>query len=125
MAGVSDLREMLRGMAPVLAGEPYGIWVQPEAPEMAGVFALVAEEEGLTVIAPLARRPGGEAWARISLALHSDLAAVGLTAAFATALAARGISANVMAGFHHDHIFVPWARRLDAMEALRALAQGA
>ncbi len=36
MAGVSDLREMLHGMAPVLAGEPYGIWVQAEAPEMAG-----------------------------------------------------------------------------------------
>ncbi len=66
-----------------------------------------------------------EPWARISLTLHSDLAAVGLTAAFAAALAAAGISANVVAGFYHDHIFVPWERRGDAMEALHALSRDA
>ena len=49
MAGISDLGAMLRGMEPVLADEPYGITVQP-AP-VAGAFAIVAEDEGLTVIA--------------------------------------------------------------------------
>jgi uncharacterized protein len=54
--------------------------------------------------------------------VHSDLAAVGLTAAFAGALASEGISCNVIAGFHHDHLFVPWERRADAMAALGRLA---
>ena len=61
-------------------------------------------------------------WARISLTVHSDLAAVGLTAAIAAALTSRGISANVVAGFYHDHVFVPWDRRGDAMAALRELS---
>jgi hypothetical protein len=123
MAAISDLQQMLRGMEPVLAAEPYGFTVQPGP--VAGAFACVAEAEGLTVIAPLSVVAAEVPWARISLTLHSDLAAVGLTAAFAAALAARGISANVVAGFHHDHIFVPWDRRGDAMEALRALARDA
>ena len=85
-------------------------------------FATVAEAEGLTVVAPLAALGGGEPWARISLTVHSDLAAVGLTAAFATALGREGISCNVIAGMHHDHLFVPWDRRENAMAALRALS---
>lgn len=123
MAGISDLTQMLRGMEPVLAAEPYGITVQATA--VVGAFALVAEDEGMTVIAPLSLVPAEAAWARISLTLHSDLAAVGLTAAFARALAEVGISANVVAGFYHDHIFVPWERRGDAMAALKALARDA
>jgi hypothetical protein len=56
------------------------------------------------------------------LTIHSDLAAVGLTAAFSAALARDGISCNVIAGLHHDHLFVPWDRRGDALRALEALA---
>ena len=62
--------------------------------------------------------------ARISLSVHSALTAVGLTAAVATALAARRISANVVAGFHHDHILMPWDRRMAAMAALQTLSDG-
>ena len=123
MAGVSDLQQMLRGMEPVLADEPYGITVQAEP--VAGAFACVAEDEGLTVIAPVSVLAAEAHWARISLTLHSDLAAVGLTAAFAAALGEHGISANVVAGYYHDHIFVQWERRTDAMAALRALARDA
>jgi hypothetical protein len=57
--------------------------------------------------------------------MHSSLEAVGLTAAVATALAARGIAANVIAGARHDHVFVPAARADDALAALRDLAAGA
>ncbi|WP_255595015.1 ACT domain-containing protein [Lysobacter sp. BMK333-48F3] len=59
------------------------------------------------------------AW--LSLRVHSALQAVGLTAAVAQALAARGIACNVLAGYHHDHLLVPAARREDALAALLAL----
>jgi len=55
--------------------------------------------------------------------VHSSLEAVGMTAALAKALTEAGISANVVAAYHHDHIFVPWARRHDALAALEALAR--
>ena len=126
MAAVSDLQAMIRGMEPVLAADPYGIEVSDR--EVRGAFARIAEAEGMTVIAPVADLTAAGVvvtaqWARISLTLHSALSAVGLTAAFARALADQGISANVVAGYHHDHIFVAWADRDRAMMALRALAR--
>lgn len=117
-----DLAVLLRGMEPVLHPEPYGFAVWEGALPFQP-FATVAEAEGLTVVAPVADLGGGEAWARISLTVHSDLAAVGLTAAFATALAAEGISCNVIAGVHLDHLFVQWDRREAAMAALRELSR--
>jgi len=129
MAGETDLRRMLRGMNPELHPEPYGIVVGTGAP-VAGVFAMIAEAEGTTLVAAAdVLRAAGfvlpEVWARISLRLHSDLAAVGLTAAFSTALAQQGISANVIAGYHHDHVLVQWDRRAAAMDALLGLARDA
>ena len=122
----TDLAVLLRTMEPVLSAEPYGYavcdGVLPLRP-----FATVAEAEGMTVVAPLAAmRAAGMAsdpWARISLTVQSDLAAVGLTAAFAGVLGAEGISCNVIAGYHHDHLFVQWDRREDALAALRALSR--
>ena len=127
MPGVSDLSRLLATMEPALHDSPYGYAVVIAPVE--GAFAHVAEEEGLTVIAShavllAAGIDPGPPWARISLSVHSDLAAVGLTAALATALADKGISANVVAGFHHDHIFLPWPHRYEALAALKALSHG-
>jgi len=119
--GERDLTLLLQGMAPQLHAEPYGFAVRDGAPPFQP-FATVAEAEGLTVVAPLALLGDHPPWARISLRVHSDLAAVGLTAAFAQALAAEGISCNVIAGLHHDHLFVPWDRRQAALAALERLA---
>ena len=120
-----DLAVLLRTMDPELHAAPYGIAVADGALPFQP-FATVAESEGLTVVAPLVTLEAAglvsEPWARISLTVHSDLAAVGLTAAFAAALAAEGISCNVIAGVYHDHLFVQWERRADAMAALRALS---
>lgn len=90
--------------------------------------AIIYEDEGPTVVL---RREDADrleigydfvaAW--ITLRVHSDLAAVGLTAAFSTALADAGISCNVLAGFHHDHLLVPADRRDDALEVLAALTE--
>ena len=50
--------------------------------------------------------------------MHSSLIAVGLTAAVSGTLAAHNISANIIAAFFHDHLFVP---QEDAERALAAL----
>src|SRR5262249_52470071 len=54
--------------------------------------------------------------------VHSNLAAVGLTATVSTRLAAAGISCNVIAGNLHDHLFVPHDRGLEALQILNQLA---
>lgn len=122
----SDLATLLRTMEPVLFPRPYGYVLSDEAASFP-VFATVAEAEGRTVVAELADLEAAghrsAPWARISLTVQSDLAAVGLTAAFAGALGRQRISCNVIAGFHHDHLFVPWDRRFDAMAALEALSR--
>ena len=59
------------------------------------------------------------AW--ITLQVHSALGAVGLTAAVSRVLTEAGISANVVAGFTHDHLFVPHDRADDAVRTLVAL----
>ena len=116
MAGERDLSRLLQALNPRLFPERYGFSATAEATLQEGQFALVREEEGLTLIQP---DPSGE-WARISLGVHSSLDAVGLTAALSSRLADSGISANIVAGLFHDHLFVPWDRREDALDCLRS-----
>ena len=130
MAGETNLALLLQSMTPILDADPYGYVVAKDEFELANTdtFATVQEAEGLTLIAKASvlRTAGYEItpeWARISLKIHSSLQAVGLTAAFATALGNVGVSANVIAGYYHDHIFVQWDRRHDAMSALLALSR--
>ena len=115
---VGDLAGMLAGMAPVLDPREWR-FVLVESDQPAAAFALIREEEGTTAI--IAGEGGG--FARITLMVHSALEGVGLTAAVSGALAAAGIACNVVAGFHHDHLFVPWDRRLEALDILQRLAQ--
>jgi hypothetical protein len=63
------------------------------------------------------------AW--ITLTVHSDLQSVGLTAAVSAALAEAEISCNVVAGVHHDHLFVPVARAEEAVAVLKRLMASA
>ena len=116
--GATDLARLVAELKPALSQERYKFEATDRAildPEM---FALVREDESLTAIRA---DPDGE-WARISMGVHSSLEAVGLTAALSTVLASAGISANVVAALHHDHIFVQWGRRDDALKALNSLA---
>lgn len=120
MAGapVSDLAGMLAGMAPVLDTRAWRfVLVEGHAP--ADAFAVIREDEDTTAIIAT---DGGE-FAHITLMVHSALEGVGLTAAVSGALAAAGIACNVVAGFHHDHLFIPWERRDEALERLQRLAQ--
>ena len=56
--------------------------------------------------------------------MHPALDAVGLTAAVSTALADAGLSCNVMAGYHHDHLLVPADRGAEAIAVLSDLSRG-
>lgn len=81
---------------------------------------IVEESRARTAGLPIVFRA---AW--VTLDVHSDLAAVGLTAAVASALADAGIACNVIAAAHHDHLFVPLDAADAALAALSALQQRA
>ena len=58
----------------------------------------------------------------ISLGVESSLEAVGLTACISTALTRHHICANVIAGYYHDHFFVPRDRASEAMRVINSIA---
>lgn len=117
MAGERDLARLLQGLRPKLCSERYLFAETADATLRDGQFALIREDEGLTSIRP---DPAGD-WARISLEVHSSLEAVGLTAEISSRLTEKGISANIVAALNHDHLFVPWDRREEALAVLRSL----
>ena len=116
---VSELSAMLAGMAPVLDGRAW-FFVLIEGEPPADAFAVIREDEGTTAI--LAGERAGMPFARITLTVHSALEGVGLTAAVSGALTEAGIACNVVAGYHHDHLFVPWDRREETLGVLQRLA---
>jgi len=115
LGGDRDLSRLLAALDPHLHAERYSFVATSDSTLADTDFAIVREAEGLTRI----RTDAAGDWARISLKVHSSLEAVGLTAVLSARLAEAGISANIVAALHHDHIFVPWDRRADALAALR------
>jgi uncharacterized protein len=129
MTGETNLQTLLQTMQPLLHQGEYVFCTVPLSTTMdtSGAIMVMREAEGLTLVLP---RPTADAlglpytcpMAWITLTVHSSLEAVGLTAAFAKALADAGISCNTVAGFYHDHLFVPYKDAGRAMEALGQLA---
>lgn len=135
MAGETDLVNLLKHMRPELQPGLYVFATLGPAEQAMDLSALAPlctfrEAEGLTLIleqavaAKAGLRHSGP-MRQITLMIHSALEAVGLTAAFAAALTREGISANVVAGYYHDHIFVPELDAARAVKALEALSRGA
>ncbi|MFB8405995.1 ACT domain-containing protein [Streptomyces sp. NPDC055912] len=123
-----DLTRLLAGMRPELDPGRY-VFTTVDGPAPAGVAPVVTviEDEGLTLVvrqeeADAAGLPYDYVAGRITLRVHSALDAVGLTAAVAGALAGEGLSCNVVAGFHHDHLFVEHTRAEEALAVLEGLA---
>jgi len=126
--GEIDLDTLLRGLSPRLnSGRYVYTQVQTGVPAGADPVVVVREDEELTLI--MTQEQADEldlayefvaAW--ITLQIHSALEAVGLTAVVSRVLTDAGISANVVAGYTHDHVFVPHDRASDAMRALATLA---
>jgi uncharacterized protein len=97
-----------------------------DCPELEPLAAYM-EAEGLTLLIPRDRAdayglPYEAAFKGLTLSVHSSLAAVGFTAAVASRLAEHHISANVIAAYYHDHIFIQAEQAEHAIEALRDLA---
>lgn len=130
MDPISELDKLLSELTPHLEAGEFVFCSVPSAAQVpVGLepFATVREAEGLTLVvsAEQAHRVGlpfQGLYRLISLQVYSSLDAVGLTAAVAKALADEGISANVIAGYHHDHLLVPVGRSGDALTALARLA---
>jgi uncharacterized protein len=128
------LSELITALDPVLQAEGYVFCSFPAARygdhrELQPVAA-VREAEGLTLVIPRARADEqhlayDSVFRLITLQVCSSLEAVGLTAAFSACLTAHGISANVLAGFHHDHVLVQAAEAERALAALQSLARSA
>ncbi|MGR5387881.1 ACT domain-containing protein [Vibrio crassostreae] len=131
MAAITDLDLLLKSMSPEFIDGSYvfctvggGLadYVQLNP------ISTFREKEGLTLVlkeevATKAQLDFDGVFSLITLSVHSSLEAVGLTAAFATKLGSYGISANVIAGFYHDHIFVQKDKAEAAMSALREFSE--
>ncbi|VXD16237.1 ACT domain-containing protein [Marinoscillum sp. 108] len=129
MTGETNLTTLIRSMMPEL--QP-GEYVFASVTNLSGIsredtICEFREAEGTTVVLERKRADAlgisydfVASW--ITLKVHSSLAAVGLTAVFATALAKSNISCNVMAGYYHDHIFVDAGDAQRAVDVLRGLS---
>jgi hypothetical protein len=152
VSGETDLARLLASMSPVPRPGRYVFVTTPVADTHTGdtepgdtdpgaavpggtapvpsvrILASILEDEGLSILT--SQSEADEAglgydyvagW--ITLRVHSALAAVGLTAAVSEVLAAAGISCNVVAGYHHDHLLVPHERVGEAVELLDGLSR--
>ncbi|MEZ8966338.1 ACT domain-containing protein [Vibrio breoganii] len=131
MSGIKELDQLLKSMKPHLVDgefvfctvegklsdyvelDPVGTFIEPEGLTLV-LERSVAEQHQLSF---------DGAFRMITLTVHSSLEAVGLTAAVSTKLAEKGISANVIAAYYHDHIFVQAAKAELALQALNEFSE--
>jgi uncharacterized protein len=129
MNGEMNLAVLISSMKPHLnRGEYVFCSVKNADIDMENTLFFFKEKEGITIVctkefADKKNYAYSSTFSWITLEIHSALEAVGLTAAFSCALADNNISCNVVAGFYHDHIFVPKDREMDALNALKRLAE--
>lgn len=118
--------EMIGGMEPRLLPGAFVFVTLGEGTAPGDAVATCREAEGLSAILPLEAAlreglPADQPMRCITLTGHSALDGVGLTAAVAGALAAAGIPCNMVAGYHHDHAYVPEGMADAALGVLRTL----
>ena len=127
MAGIEDLEKLLSSMAPELIEGEYVFCTilngkYGDYQELSPI-ATFSETEGLTLV--LTKESADSSGLEyesifkcITLTVHSSLEAVGLTAAVSAKLSEHNISANIIAAYHHDHVFVPSKNAEQALELL-------
>ncbi|QJR81407.1 ACT domain-containing protein [Alteromonas pelagimontana] len=133
MQGETELITLLNQLNPKLDPKHY-VFVSVEdsafsafgVPEVRGWFR---ESEGITLICEQHFAESNNwqyagVFQCITCHVHSSLNAVGMTAAISAALARREISANVVAAYFHDHIFVPMEKAEQAVKAMQSVSAG-
>lgn len=127
MSGITELDTLLVAMSPELQKQEFVFCTVTGG--IGDYFSLnpiatFIEPEGLTLVLEKTTAEKAElkfegSFRQIILTVHSSLDAVGLTAAVSTKLASKGISANVIAAYYHDHIFVQSSKAEYALRALQ------
>ena len=127
MAGIENLGKLLNSMSPELIEGEYVFCTVPNGKygdyQDLSPLASFIETEGLTLV--VSRESADSSGLKyeaifkcITLTVHSSLEAVGLTAAVSAKLSEHGISANIIAAFYHDHVFVPAKSAEKALDLL-------
>ncbi|HEX4506972.1 MAG TPA: ACT domain-containing protein [Alphaproteobacteria bacterium] len=123
----TDLATLIRAMSPRLLPGLFVFVTVDTAPAGLDHVMTFREAEGITLILPqdqavAAGLDGTFPSRMITLDVQSSLDAIGFLAAITGELAEAGIPVNPVSGFHHDHLFVPENRALEAMAILLGMA---
>ena len=128
--GETNLEKLIQSMSPQLNPGEYVYLTLVDIGSIPREVSVceIREREGTTLIIEKNKADQlgldyGFVCSWITLEIHSSLEAVGLTAAFSSALAKHGISCNVVAGYYHDHIFVNQNHEQAALKVLRELSE--
>jgi hypothetical protein len=129
MSGERDHETLRREMAPQLHPETFVYCSFPDfrIPPGLNPICTFREAEGVTAIVEKSQADGASVpyvfeSHLITLTVHSSLEAVGFLATLAVRLADAEIPCNVVAGYHHDHLFVPTRRSQEALEVLASIS---
>jgi len=132
MSGIININTLLKEMKPVLEKSNYVFVTQVgnvlnETIVNLNPIATFREQEGMTLVLSQEQADKNDltydvVLQKITLEVHSSLEAVGLTAAISAALTKADISANVIAGYYHDHVFVPKDKAQLALKVLTELS---
>ncbi|MCF6233734.1 MAG: ACT domain-containing protein [Rhodobacteraceae bacterium] len=122
--------EMISGMTPVMRPGDF-VFVTSDDPDLVASLSSKAistfkEDEGMSMLVPIevaekSMQNIDHPMRCITLNVFSSLEGVGLTAAVATALGDNAIPCNMIAAFHHDHVFIPSEKSDEALAVLISL----
>jgi uncharacterized protein len=133
--GGRDLRILLSSLTTTLHPDTFVFITMPDEVTSISVLPLslnarmaFQESEGLTIVTTRASADShGLQYSfpsrMITLNVSSSLEAVGFIARVASQLAEKGIGANPVSGFFHDHLFVAEGQEEEAIAALKNLAE--
>ena len=129
MSGETDLSKLLSSLKIVVSDEVFVFATIATGTMPAGLAPQMAftEAEGLSLILTKTQAAAHDMAYEyeskmITLNIHSSLEAVGFMAHISALLADAGISVNPVAGFYHDHLFVPVAKVDEACQILRMIS---
>lgn len=130
MTGQTNLSEVLKSLQVSCDNVEYGFASVKEHQDNSDfrILGTFKEDEGLTLIASKEFFETNNIkyegpYAKLTIEVHTSLELVGLTAILAKKLAENQISANVVAGYFHDHIFVQYGIYQKAIDAINSLKE--